>query len=248
MNYLLTLLLLLSLQQPKGGVTKAGAGGGGTPAFVNATSCTTGSASCTTGFSPTNGNRLYLWVVNDNVTTQIACSDGEGTGNTYTRDNTVDSNSNLRGSWFHSSSITGSGTYTITCTGTGANFAIHVIEVSGTTGTLASVSSGSNPSPANSAGGCTTGTSSVAPPSFTTTDANVILLDSFTDSGSQTFSSITQTDGSFTTRGTPCLNGLSCFIGAVGSRVVAATGTYSDGFTLAGATGSDCVGAHVAYK
>lgn len=226
---------------------KAGFGGGATvgaaPAYVNSTICTTGAAACTTSFSPTNGNRLYVFAANDSQTSAVACSDGEGTGNTYTRDSDTLGNggATIRGGWFHSSSLSGSGTYVITCTGTGVNFMIGVIEASGTTGTLASVSAGTNPSTANP----NTGTTN-SPASFTTTDANVILVDGLADTGGATIV-ITQTDTSFTTRGN-CSTGASCFVGAIGTRIVSATGTYSDGWTLTTGVFAGSVGAHAAYK
>lgn len=224
---------------------KAGIGGGATvsstPSFVNSTTCTTGAAACTTGFSPANGDVLLVWAANDSTTTALTCSDAEGTGNTYTRDSDVSQTTLVRGSWFHTGAISGSGTYVITCTGTGANFFIGIIACHGCVGALASVGSGTNPSTASAGSGTT-----LSPASFTTLDANVILVDGFADVTGGT-DVITQTDASFTTRGS-CASGASCFVGAIGTRVVSAAATYSDGWTLTTGTFVGAAGAHAAYK
>lgn len=211
------------------------------PSYVNSTTCSTGAAACTTGFSPANGDVLLVWAANDSATTALTCSDGEGTGNTYTRDSDTSQSTTIRGSWFHTGTISGSGTYTVTCTGTGANFFIGIIACNGCTGALASVSAGANPSTASANSGTT-----IAPASMTTSNANVILVDGFTDLGGGNIT-ITQTDASFTTRGS-CGTGGSCFLGAIGTRVVSSTAAYSDGFTLTVGSLSGAVGAHAAYK
>lgn len=192
------------------------------PAFVAATSCTTGATTCTTGTNPTNGDSLITFVASNSTGATITVADGEGTGNTYTLDGSVQGGS-IQGKVYHAFAVTGSGAYTITVTGA-TTPAIEIIEVSGITA-KETLASGTNPSTTNG------GVSPATPASMTTNDANVILLDFYGDIGGGT-TTIAQVDGTFTSRGTDCTNGGSCFIAAIGTKVVTSTGTFSDGWTI----------------
>jgi hypothetical protein len=204
-------------------VPVAAAGGGSAPTYVNSgADFTTGATSFTTGWSPANGNTLIVWVQNAAVGDVTSISDSEGTGNTYTKDANI-SSTDIHGTIFHCANISGSGTYTISVVGS-TTPAIVVIEISGNR-TLAAVSSGSNPS--TSAGS----TSPRTPASFTTTASPAILIDCVADDGGANPNNLGQVDGSFTTRQSN-VNGAAGFIGAVGTREVASTGTFSDGWTL----------------
>ena len=222
---------------PGPGTFAYGGGGGGAPSLVNSGCQFTGATAYTTSWSPVNGNTLIVWAV-ANSTTALTASDGEGTGNTYTVDGDITgSGFTERGRLFRAANISGSGAYTITIA-SGTTPLICVLEITGNR-TLDTVSVGTNPTTAQggSAG-------NMAPGSFTTTTANAILIDGFGSLTSNT-ATLSQTDGSFTTAAS-CLTGASCYVGAVGTRVVSATASYSDGWTAT--LNSDWVAVLAAYK
>lgn len=216
------------------------AGGGGGPTVVNSGGDYTGGGAYTTGWSPTNGNTLIVWSVAADATLTHTCSDGEGTGNTYTADGaSVPSGGSVVGRLFHASNVSGSGTYVITCTGTSP--LVAVIEISGNR-TLDTASSGSNPSFAGINGGQT----SCAPAAFTPTTAATALIDGLGSTTGVTITGLTQTDASYTTRSS-ALNGTTSFVGAQGSRIVAASASYSDGWSWTTSM-TDTVCVNAAYK
>ena len=210
-------------------------GGGGNPAFNSATSCTSGGTTCTTG-TVTAGHALVVLVGSNSTGATITVSDNHS--DTFTQDGAGDDNGiDFQAKAFHCFSVSTTATYTITIAGA-TTPTIYVLDVSNISA-LETVSVGANPSFAH-------GTSTTPNPSaFTTSDNNVILVDFFADVTGGT-TTIAQTDTNYTTQGTPCTNGGSCFVSAVGTRIVSATGSYSDGWTLG--TGSSWTALHVAYK
>lgn len=204
------------------GITKVAAtSSGSAPTLVNSGGEFTGSTTFTTGWSPTNGNTLAIWVYsNSNVSFTIA--DGEGTGNTYAADGHIEDPTNpIGGRLFSCHGISGTGTYTFTVTGA-TTPAIVVFEISGNR-TLAGIGAGTNPSSAFG------NTSPFTPSSFTTTDANVILLTCYgTIRGG--VGTLGMVDGSFTIQQS-ANDGSTSFVGGVGTRIVTATGSYAGGWT-----------------
>lgn len=240
MKILTSIVFVATLALAQGGMgpgpgvkTYSGAGG---PAFVNGGGDYSGGGSLTTGWSPTNGNTLIVWTVANDTTTTHTCSDGEGTGNTYTPDGAIASGLDpIVGRIFHASNISGSGTYTITCTGTTPFVA--VIEISGNR-SLATTSVGTNPS-------LLTGNSTVLTPSaFTPTAASTIQIDGYGSIAGGTLT-ISQVDSSFTTNSS-CNTGASCFIGLMGYRAVSVSASYSNGINTTD-TGHGVV-VHAAYQ
>lgn len=208
------------------------------PTFVNGGADFTGGGTYTTSWTPTNGNTLIVWTVAADTTTTHTCSDGEGTGNTYTADGAFTPGADLAGRIFHASNISGTGAYTITCNG--ATPLVSVIEISGNR-SLAPPSVGNNPSMnGNTSAGNITGLS------VTPTTAATILIDGFASTTGSNLTSAVQVDSGFTTV-TTCLTGTTCFVGGIGYRVVSSSGTYTDGWTI---TGSDpgWVGVLAAYQ
>lgn len=215
-----------------------GSGGGGSPpTYVNGGGDFTGGGSLTTGWSPSNGNTLVVWSYANDSTTTHTCSDGEGTGNTYIPDGVITNGTSIVGRIFHAKNISGSGAYTITCTGTTP--VVTAIEYSGGSGDLDTTSSGSNPS--STTGSCGTCT----PSAFTPTTAATILVDGF---GSPTGATVTlvQVDTNYTIRAS-ALDGTSQFVGAIGTRVVSSSASYSDGWTMAPVFGAE-IAINAAYK
>lgn len=232
---LLTLALLFPQSAMRGPILSpppAAAPSG--PAYVNSGGDFSGASSTvTTSFSPANGDTLLVWVVTAS-TASVTLADGQGTGNTYTADCDTGAGAGFgeRGKLFRASNISGSGTYALTVTG-GTTPLIAYIEISGnrtadvTCSVLAQGAAGN-----------------LAPTGITTVTTNTILIDAMASLTGSTIT-LSQTDAGFTTRQS-ALNGSTSFVGAVGTRVVSATGTYTDGWTAT--LNSDSVAVHIAYK
>ena len=222
---------------PLGGIPVGGAPPSG-PAYVNSGGDWSGGGSYTTGWSPTNGNTLIVWTIANDTTTTHTCSDGEGTGNAYTPDGVVTNGSNVVGRLFHAANVSGTGAYTITCTGTTP--AVAVIEISGNR-SLDTTSAGTNPSTCADSG---TANSTCYPSAFTPSTAATILINGV-GSPSAPAVTLTQHDSSYTTASS-CQDGGSCFIGAIGYRAVSSAASYSDGWDFSVILNN--VGINAAYK
>lgn len=245
MRYLIIFLLAAGLafpQWPIMRVIRRSAAAPSGPTFVNGGGDYSGGGAYTTTWSPTNGNTLIVWTLANDRTQTHTCSDGEGTGNTYTPDDPAGGAIlaggaiSLVGRLFHAANVSGSGAYTITCTG--ATPAVAVIEISGNR-SLDTVSAGANPSASASLSSPST------PTAFTPTTAATALIDGF---GSVTGTTITlgQVGAGYTTNSS-CQDGSSCFGGAMGYRIVSSSASYSDGWTWTG-TDQGQVAINAAYK
>jgi hypothetical protein len=227
--------LILAQYVPTHAFPASGGGGGGSPTFVSAGSDFTGGGSL--AISVTAGNRLVVWTVANDRTTGHTCSGG---GNTYVIDgaNVLGTGSTaIVGNLMHVATVASTATITISCTGTTP--LVAAIQYSGGTGALDTASSGTNPSSA-------TGSSSpLTPAAFTPTTAATILVDGYGDLGGGTVT-LAQVDTNYTTQGS-CLTGATCFIGAIGTRVVSSSASYSDGYSFTG-SGSGSISINAAYK
>ena len=205
------------------------------PAFVNASSCTSGSStSCTTSWSPTAGNRLIVAAAS-NGSTSFTCSDNHGS--TYTLDGSVQYTTINLGEIFHSGAITTTGSYTITCAAA-TTPTIFIIEASNISG-LDSVSSGTNPS-------TTSGDGTVISPGSMTLTSSSDLLVNFMASATGAADVPTQLDTNFAMAGTACGNGGSCYVSAAGYRVTSSAGAYTDGWNVS-YVGGDYIAIFAAY-
>lgn len=210
---------------------------GASPTFVQGVGNFTGGG--TLSITVTAGNHLVVWTVANDRTTGHTCSNN-GTANTYVTDsaNILGAASNaIIGNLAHVKTLAASATITITCTGT-TPF-VTAEEYSGGTGDLDTTSAGTSPSSSNST------TSPSTPSAFTPTTAATILVNGFGSISGGTIT-LTQVDGSYTTRAS-CLTGASCFVGAIGSRVVGSAASYSDGWTWSG-TDQGQIAVNAAYK
>lgn len=217
--------------------------GGSPPTFVNSGADFTGGGALNTGsWHPLAGNHLVVWSIADDRVTTHTCSDNAtGGSNTYVADGSILLPTGTTvGRIFHVKTISNSGASSLTITCTGTTPAVMAVEYSGGTGDLDTTSAGTNPSSTST----DSSGSPQTPTAFTPTTAATILVDGY---GSSTGSTITlsQVDGSFTTRQS-CLTGATCFVGAIGTRVVASSASYSDGWTTSGASGQLAILA--AYK
>jgi hypothetical protein len=214
----------------------------GAISFVNSGKCTAPSSSsttqtCTTGWSPANGNTLFVWAYHDNTST-LASADGEGTGNSYTKDCDITFSTTARGSFFRASNVSGSGTYTITITSGSAAFtSVIIAEYSGL----------ANSSVTDGACKTATGTSTSDPTAgtFTTTNANDLLVAAFGSDSGLDVSPVTSSDGTYTVRQSSG-NGSTDFVGGLSDSIKAATGTYTDGFHIT--ANENWWAIHAAYK
>ena len=214
---------------------------GAVPTFDQAWSdTTTGSTSFTLQTPNFVSGKTIILAVGSAGNADFTCTDGEGTGNTYTADiNSINTGAtpDIRLKIFHVFAASTSGAVTITCSAatTPTWFAAQVSNITALEGT----SAGTNPS-----ADISNGNTNVAPAGFTTFDANTIMFSFFADT---TGSTITATaNNSFTERGTKCVTGASCFVSGFASREVTSTGAYTDGWTLSAAT--DRSGVFIAYK
>jgi hypothetical protein len=190
--------------------------------------------------SVTAGNHLVVWTYANDRTTNHTCSNN-GTANTYVDDGYVlatGAGINLVGHLFHIKSLAATASITITCTGTTP--VVTAIQYSGGTGDLDSVSAGANPSFLSPADNATTVTPSALTPSI----AAILLINGYA-SLSGVSVTMTQIDSNFTTRASST-NGATYFVGAIGSRVVTASASYSDGWTIVNP--NDQVAVLAAYK
>lgn len=208
------------------------------PTYVNSASDFSGDGNVS--LAVTAGNHLVVVTGANDTTTTHTCSN-DGTANTYAYDGAQAGagSAAIVMRFAHVKTLAATATIAITCLG--ATPWVYAVQYSGGTGDLDTTSAGTNPSFAASA----SATSPLTPAAFTPTTAATILVDAYTGltGGSAV---LNQVDTNFTTRGTPCLDGSSCFVGSGGTRVVASSASYSDGWS--GTLSNDQIAGVAAYK
>lgn len=225
------------IMAPGSGGLGAHGAGGSAPTFVQGVGDFTGGG--TLAITVTAGNHLVVWTVANDTTTTHTCSNN-GTANTYVPDATQSgaAATNIVGRIMHVKTLAASATITITCTGTTP--LVAAVEYSGGTGDLDTTASGTNPSTV-----AVNGSGAVTPAAFTPTTAATILVNGYSTLAGGTIT-LSQVDGSYTTRAS-CLTGASCFVGGIGTRVVASAASYTDGWTNNDGN-SGKIGVNAAYK